>query len=86
MATVKLSINTDEQTKKQAQALFEELGLDMTTAVNMFLKKAVREQGIPFDVAVNSPNAETRASLAEYEKMKEMTVKQRLEYVSSQMN
>ena len=70
MATVKLSINTDEQTKKQAQALFEELGLDMTTAVNMFLKKAVREQGIPFDVAVNSPNAETRASLAEYEKMK----------------
>lgn len=43
-----MSIRTDRETKEQAEALFDELGLDMTTAVNMFLKAVVREHGMPF--------------------------------------
>lgn len=65
MATVKINICTDEQTKKQAEKLFEELGLNMTTAINIFLKKALLEGGIPFEVKREVPNAETLAAIEE---------------------
>jgi len=38
----------DNDVKKQAQELFAQFGLDMTTAVNMFLKQSIRQRGIPF--------------------------------------
>lgn len=50
MAAVSTNIRIDENLKREAQALFEELGLTMSVAVNMFLKQAVREQAIPFEV------------------------------------
>ena len=43
-----VNIKMDEEVKDQAKKLFDELGLDMTSAVNIFLKTAIREQGIPF--------------------------------------
>lgn len=57
--SVNMNIRMDETTKKQAQQLFAEFGLDMTTAINMFLKQSVREQRIPFELKVHVPNAET---------------------------
>ena len=45
-----ITINIDDETKKEAQELFEDLGMSLTTAVNIFLKQAVREQRIPFYV------------------------------------
>lgn len=56
---VNMNIRMDETTKKQAQQLFAEFGLDMTTAINMFLKQSVREQRIPFELKVHVPNSET---------------------------
>ena len=38
----------DNEVKRQAQELFAQFGLDMTTAVNMFLRQSIRQRGIPF--------------------------------------
>lgn len=60
--TMTIRVNSD--IKKRAQELFSDLGMDMSTAVNMFLRKSVRESGIPFEVSVESrPNAKTRAAM-----------------------
>ena len=45
-----VNIRMDEQVKSQAELIFEDLGLNMTTAINMFIKKVIRENGIPFDL------------------------------------
>lgn len=68
--TTNISIRMDVELKKQAEKLFNELGMNMTTAFNIFLRQAVRQQRIPFDVALKTPNAETLAALEEVERMK----------------
>lgn len=60
-----VSFRIDSDLKAQAESLFKELGLNMTTAFNIFLKQSVREGKIPFDVSLQSPNAETIAALVE---------------------
>lgn len=59
MAAVSTNIKIDASLKRESQALFEDLGLSLSTAVNMFLRQAVREQAIPFRVGNPAPNAET---------------------------
>ena len=58
MAPVSTNIKIDAELKEQSQALFESLGLSMSTAINMFLRQAVREQAIPFRVGKPLPNLE----------------------------
>ena len=70
MATTNITIRMDEELKKQAEELFADLGLSMTTAFLAFTKQAVREQRIPFNLSRNVPNARTVAALEEVEKMK----------------
>lgn len=70
MAKVSTNISLDAELKKSAQTLFAEFGLDLSTAISLFLSQAVREQRIPFEIRKEIPNAETRAALAEYEEMK----------------
>ncbi len=48
MATI--NINVDENVKSQANELFKSLGLDMTTALNLFLRQAISYGGIPFEI------------------------------------
>ena len=48
MAGTHLHVRIDDETKKQAQHIFSEMGLDITTAVNMFIKQVVRNQSFPF--------------------------------------
>lgn len=57
--TTNLNIRIDEDLKRQADAIFSELGLNMSTAINMFLRYSVRYGGIPFELRVEKPNAET---------------------------
>ena len=64
MATV--TARVDENVKKEAETLFKKMGLNMSTAMNLFLKKCILEQGIPFELKV--PNKETRKVLDEVEK------------------
>lgn len=65
-----LSVRVDEDVKKQANELFADLGLDMSTAINMFLRQSIMRDGLPFDVSREVPNAETLAAIEEVQKMK----------------
>ena len=56
MATIQLRV--DDQVKKEATEIFEELGLDLSTAIRMFLKRSIAVGGVPFGMQLNasSPN------------------------------
>ncbi len=71
MSSVSMNIRMDKTIKEQAQELFSEFGLDMTTAINMFLRQSIREQKIPFELKLNIPNNETLEALNEVKQMKE---------------
>lgn len=71
MATTNINVRVDKELKTQAELLFSDLGLNMSTAITMFLKSAVSHDGLPFEVKRSVPNAETRAALAEYAEMKQ---------------
>ena len=70
MTTTSMNIRMDSTIKRQAQELFAALGMDMTTAVNIFLRQSIRRQGLPFDVALNRPNSGTLEAIAEVREMK----------------
>ncbi len=69
MSTANINIRIDSNLKQEAERLFTDLGLNMTSAITMFLKTAVMREGIPFEVKRVAPNPETIAALAEYEEM-----------------
>ena len=69
MATTNLNIRTDKGIKDQAEEIFAELGLNMTTAVNMFLRTAIREHEIPFELKLDVPNETTAAAIEEGRKL-----------------
>jgi addiction module RelB/DinJ family antitoxin len=50
MATTNINIRTDSEIKAKAQQIFESLGLDMSTAINIFLRQTVRQNDLPFVV------------------------------------
>ena len=68
--TVNLSIRIDKNLKIQADELFAELGMNMTTAFNIFVRQSVRQGKIPFEITLNKPNAETLAAIREIEEMR----------------
>ncbi len=70
MAKVSTNINLDSELKKSAQELFASLGMDLTTAVTVFLTQSVREQAIPFEIRKSVPNDDTIAALNEFYEMK----------------
>ncbi len=55
MAKVSTNITIDADTKKKAQELLSDLGLDLSTAINIFLKQMVRENAIPFSIQREAP-------------------------------
>lgn len=65
MATTNLNIRTEKAIKDQAEAIFNEFGLYMTTAINMFLRTTIRENGIPFDLKLDTPNEITASAIEE---------------------
>lgn len=69
MASVNVTIRMDEVLKKQADELFNDLGMSMSTAFTLFAKQAVREQGIPFEITKAVPNQETIQALNELKDM-----------------
>ena len=67
MSQGSLTIKLDNETKKEFNEFCEEIGINMTTALNMFIKKVIREQRIPFELSLNKPNLETLQALQESE-------------------
>ena len=59
----------DSDLKTRAEALFAELGMNLTTAFNVFVRQALRDGGIPFEIKVDQPNKETIAAMLEAERI-----------------
>ena len=72
MKNVNVTLRIDENLKKEAETLFSELVLNLTTAFNIFLRQSVRERQIPFRVTKNVPNAVTLAAMEASEKGEEL--------------
>ena len=64
-----MTIRMNKDVKQEAQQIFSSLGMDMTTAINVFLRKAICCNGFPFDVRLEGPNAVTLAALEEGDRM-----------------
>lgn len=69
MSTANFTVRIDSEIKAQAELLFEELGMTLSTAFNVFLRQALREGGIPFTVQTSKPNKETIAAMLEAERI-----------------
>lgn len=65
MATTNISIRMDIELKKRAEEMLADMGLNMTTAVNVFLRQMVRQGKIPFEIVSDIPNGETLAAIKE---------------------
>ena len=64
-----INIRTDSTTKDAAEKIFKELGLSMSSAINIFLRQTVRENGMPFDLKLDQPNQTTIAAIEEGRKL-----------------
>ncbi|MBO5160244.1 MAG: type II toxin-antitoxin system RelB/DinJ family antitoxin [Lachnospiraceae bacterium] len=67
--TTNISIRMDTELKAAAEALFDELGMNISTAFNIFVRQSLREGGIPFKITKGKPNAETVAAMLEAERI-----------------
>ncbi len=59
-----ITIRLDKETKKEAFALFETLGLSLSAAINIFLKQCVRDGKIPFEITSTSQTKASRTVVA----------------------
>ena len=73
MATTSITIRMDEKLKKQAETLFEDMGLNMTTAFTMFTKAVVHQNKIPFEISADPFYSESNMKV----------LKQRIENIES---
>lgn len=69
MATTNFSVRLDSDLKKRSEAIYRELGINLTTAINVFLRKSLTAGGFPFDVRIDEPNKETMLALLEADKL-----------------
>ena len=88
-----MTIRTNSTIKSEAQAIFAELGLDMSTAVNAFFRQTIREKGLPFALTTkedfgSTPNRVTRKVLRDSAKGKNLvgpfkTVEETMKYLNA---
>ena len=64
-----INIRIDRSIKEEADNLFKDLGMNITTAINLFLKQSIRNQALPFHVTRNIPNKETAEAIKELDNM-----------------
>ncbi len=75
-STSNISIRMDSDLKAAAEELYEELGMNLSTAFNIFVRQSLRERGIPFRISEGTPNRETVSALLEAERIaKDSSVK-----------
>ena len=65
MESANINIRTDKNVKLMAEQIFEELGLNMSTAVNIFLRQTIRTGGLPFELKIDTPNRITETAIKE---------------------
>ena len=67
--TTNFSVRMDSDIKKQCEAMYGEFGINLTTAINVFLRQSLRVGGFPFDVRMEQPNNETMRAMLEAERI-----------------
>ena len=67
--TTNFSVRMDKDIKLQCETLFGELGMNLTTAINVFLRQSLRAGGFPFDIRLDRPNQETIAAMMEADRL-----------------
>lgn len=80
---VTINIRTEETVKKEAEKIFNELGLNMSVAINVFLKQVIREKRIPFDITLNTPNEITKKAIKEGQELLNDKTTQRFRDIDS---
>ncbi len=65
-----LQVRVDKETKKQASAIYASLGMDLSTAVRVFLRKSILIGGMPFEVSIGETRAQAMLAL---EKMRDIS-------------
>ena len=70
MRKVSTNISLDPKLKEESLILFSKFGLDLSTAISIFLQQSVREKRIPFEIRLEIPNDETKEALSERDEMK----------------
>lgn len=69
MQNTSITIRTDKEIKDKVKNLYSALGMDLTTAVNIFFRQSLLHNGMPFELSLDVPNAATLAAIKEAEKM-----------------
>lgn len=69
MTTTNINIRMDSDLKAQADALFGELGMNLSTAFNIFVRQSIRDGGIPFEITLNQPSKDTITAMLEAERI-----------------
>lgn len=64
-----INVRIDENVKREAESIFEQLGLNASTAINIFYKQVIRTKSIPFELKLEVPNETTIAAIEEGEKL-----------------
>ncbi len=67
--TTNFRVRMDSDIKKQCETLYNEPGMNLSTAINVFLRQSLRVGGLPFDVRVEKPSKETIAAMLEAERI-----------------
>ncbi len=65
MAKVHTTLTLDDGVKEKAKEVLDDLGIDLSTTVNILLRKIARERRIPFELTLEVPNAETMKAIRE---------------------
>lgn len=65
-----IRVQIDPEMKKNAQALFEDMGLNLSQGIKLLLKQCINHHGIPFEITARTPNAETLAAMRDAEEGK----------------
>lgn len=72
MAKTPTSISLDADVRERVMPILNEMGLDLSTAVGIFLRQTIRERRIPFEIRLDTPNAVTIAAMEAAEKDEDM--------------
>jgi len=71
MASSVLQVRVEEGLREKAAAIYEELGIDLQTAVRIFLKRSVMENGLPFGMTLNERKDPAEAGISAVRSMRE---------------
>ena len=85
MATIPTQVRIDENLKKQATELFSQLGMDMSSAMNIFLRQCVMRGGLPFEVVIPQYKSEVLEAMEEAKRLSKETNAKRYSNFSDAM-